>query len=99
MLRKCHTHNLEMILSLTFCVYGFFFFFFCSDNHNLSPEEKAALIASTKSPISFLSKLSRKRNPKVNVLEMLLSIPSILLALLNPKIALHHVTVLGVSIS
>uniref|UniRef100_A0A3Q3XAL0 F-actin monooxygenase n=1 Tax=Mola mola TaxID=94237 RepID=A0A3Q3XAL0_MOLML len=28
------------------------------------PEEKAALIASTKSPISFLSKLSRKRNPK-----------------------------------
>uniref|UniRef100_A0A673LSA8 F-actin monooxygenase n=1 Tax=Sinocyclocheilus rhinocerous TaxID=307959 RepID=A0A673LSA8_9TELE len=39
-------------------------------NHNLSPEEKAALIASTKSPISFLSKLgqsiaiSRKRNPK-----------------------------------
>ncbi|CAJ1057203.1 protein-methionine sulfoxide oxidase mical3a isoform X11 [Xyrichtys novacula] len=41
------------------------------DNQNLSPEEKAALIASTKSPISFLSKLgqsiaiSRKRNPKV----------------------------------
>ncbi|XP_055011975.1 protein-methionine sulfoxide oxidase mical3a isoform X2 [Boleophthalmus pectinirostris] len=41
-----------------------------SDNLNLSPEEKAALIASTKSPISFLSKLgqsiaiSRKRNPK-----------------------------------
>uniref|UniRef100_UPI0037E9608E protein-methionine sulfoxide oxidase mical3a isoform X2 n=1 Tax=Semicossyphus pulcher TaxID=241346 RepID=UPI0037E9608E len=40
------------------------------DNQNLSPEEKAALIASTKSPISFLSKLgqsiaiSRKRNPK-----------------------------------
>ncbi|XP_026167089.1 protein-methionine sulfoxide oxidase mical3a isoform X26 [Mastacembelus armatus] len=40
------------------------------DNHSLSPEEKAALIASTKSPISFLSKLgqsiaiSRKRNPK-----------------------------------
>ncbi|XP_037834024.1 protein-methionine sulfoxide oxidase mical3a isoform X16 [Kryptolebias marmoratus] len=40
------------------------------DNHNLSPEEKAALIASTKSPISFLSKLgqsiaiTRKRNPK-----------------------------------
>uniref|UniRef100_A0A674NWH1 F-actin monooxygenase n=1 Tax=Takifugu rubripes TaxID=31033 RepID=A0A674NWH1_TAKRU len=40
------------------------------DNHNLSPEEKAALIASTKSPISLLSKLgqsiaiSRKRNPK-----------------------------------
>ncbi|XP_013871989.1 protein-methionine sulfoxide oxidase mical3a isoform X12 [Austrofundulus limnaeus] len=40
------------------------------DNHNLSPEEKAALIASTKSPISFFSKLgqsiaiSRKRNPK-----------------------------------
>ncbi|XP_026222448.1 protein-methionine sulfoxide oxidase mical3a isoform X12 [Anabas testudineus] len=40
------------------------------DNHNLSPEDKAALIASTKSPISFLSKLghsiaiSRKRNPK-----------------------------------
>ncbi|XP_043979604.1 protein-methionine sulfoxide oxidase mical3a isoform X36 [Gambusia affinis] len=40
------------------------------DNHNLSPEEKAALISSTKSPISFLSKLgqsiaiSRKRNPK-----------------------------------
>uniref|UniRef100_A0A671S459 F-actin monooxygenase n=1 Tax=Sinocyclocheilus anshuiensis TaxID=1608454 RepID=A0A671S459_9TELE len=40
------------------------------ENHNLSPEEKAALIASTKSPISFLSKLgqsiaiSRKRNPK-----------------------------------
>uniref|UniRef100_A0A8C2BL47 F-actin monooxygenase n=1 Tax=Cyprinus carpio TaxID=7962 RepID=A0A8C2BL47_CYPCA len=39
-------------------------------NHNLSPEEKAALIASTKSPISFFSKLgqsiaiSRKRNPK-----------------------------------
>ncbi|KTG43982.1 hypothetical protein cypCar_00010703 [Cyprinus carpio] len=41
-----------------------------SENHNLSPEEKAALIASTKSPISFFSKLgqsiaiSRKRNPK-----------------------------------
>ncbi|KAM8892776.1 protein-methionine sulfoxide oxidase mical3a isoform 15-T23 [Spinachia spinachia] len=40
------------------------------DNHNLSPEEKAALMSSTKSPISFLSKLgqsiaiSRKRNPK-----------------------------------
>ncbi|XP_072241512.1 protein-methionine sulfoxide oxidase mical3a [Leuresthes tenuis] len=40
------------------------------DKHNLSPEEKAALINSTKSPISFLSKLgqsiaiSRKRNPK-----------------------------------
>ncbi|XP_028306359.1 protein-methionine sulfoxide oxidase mical3a isoform X14 [Gouania willdenowi] len=40
------------------------------DNHNLSPEEKAALITSTKSPISFFSKLgqsiaiSRKRNPK-----------------------------------
>ncbi|KAL4612797.1 protein-methionine sulfoxide oxidase mical3a-like isoform X1 [Arapaima gigas] len=38
------------------------------ENHNLSPEEKAALISSTKSPISFLSKLgqsiSRKRNPK-----------------------------------
>ncbi|XP_074487880.1 protein-methionine sulfoxide oxidase mical3a isoform X7 [Sebastes fasciatus] len=40
------------------------------NNHNLSPEEKAALISSTKSPISFLSKLgqsiaiSRKRNPK-----------------------------------
>ncbi|KPP76762.1 protein-methionine sulfoxide oxidase MICAL3-like [Scleropages formosus] len=38
------------------------------ENRNLSPEEKAALIASTKSPISFLSKLgqsiSRKRNPK-----------------------------------
>nr|XP_033940736.1 protein-methionine sulfoxide oxidase mical3a isoform X6 [Pseudochaenichthys georgianus] len=40
------------------------------DNHNMSPEEKAALISSTKSPISFLSKLgqsiaiSRKRNPK-----------------------------------
>uniref|UniRef100_A0A673WSL3 F-actin monooxygenase n=1 Tax=Salmo trutta TaxID=8032 RepID=A0A673WSL3_SALTR len=38
---------------------------------NMSPEEKAALINSTKSPISFLSKLgqsiaiSRKRNPKV----------------------------------
>lgn len=60
---------------------------FCSDNHNLSPEEKAALIASTKSPISFLSKLgqsiaiSRKRNPKVNVWEMLVSIPLILFAL------------------
>ncbi|KAK7890895.1 hypothetical protein WMY93_022858 [Mugilogobius chulae] len=41
-----------------------------SDNLNLSPEEKAALISSTKSPISFLSKLgqsiaiSRKRYPK-----------------------------------
>ncbi|XP_035497942.2 protein-methionine sulfoxide oxidase mical3a isoform X25 [Scophthalmus maximus] len=40
------------------------------DKQNMSPEEKAALIASTKSPISFLSKLgqsiaiSRKRNPK-----------------------------------
>uniref|UniRef100_A0A3Q3E5J2 F-actin monooxygenase n=1 Tax=Labrus bergylta TaxID=56723 RepID=A0A3Q3E5J2_9LABR len=39
-------------------------------NQNLSPEEKAALISSTKSPISFFSKLgqsiaiSRKRNPK-----------------------------------
>ncbi|XP_045544284.1 protein-methionine sulfoxide oxidase mical3a isoform X22 [Salmo salar] len=40
------------------------------DNQNMSPEEKVALINSTKSPISFLSKLgqsiaiSRKRNPK-----------------------------------
>ncbi|XP_036373693.1 protein-methionine sulfoxide oxidase mical3a-like isoform X2 [Megalops cyprinoides] len=38
------------------------------ENQNLSPEEKSALMASTKSPISFLSKLgqsiSRKRNPK-----------------------------------
>ncbi|XP_077425474.1 protein-methionine sulfoxide oxidase mical3a isoform X10 [Vanacampus margaritifer] len=40
------------------------------DKQNLSPEDKAALMASTKSPISFLSKLgqsiaiSRKRNPK-----------------------------------
>uniref|UniRef100_A0A3B3E164 Calponin-homology (CH) domain-containing protein n=1 Tax=Oryzias melastigma TaxID=30732 RepID=A0A3B3E164_ORYME len=39
-------------------------------NQNLSPEERAALIATTKSPISFFSKLgqsiaiSRKRNPK-----------------------------------
>ncbi|XP_014003392.1 protein-methionine sulfoxide oxidase mical3a isoform X11 [Salmo salar] len=39
-------------------------------DQNMSPEEKAALINSTKSPISFLSKLgqsiaiSRKRNPK-----------------------------------
>ncbi|KAI3371569.1 hypothetical protein L3Q82_024136 [Scortum barcoo] len=29
------------------------------DNHNLSPEEKAALVSSTKSPISFLSKLGQ----------------------------------------
>lgn len=42
-----------------------------SGDQNMSPEEKAALINSTKSPISFLSKLgqsiaiSRKRNPKV----------------------------------
>ncbi|KAM6301899.1 F-actin-monooxygenase MICAL3 isoform 3-T6 [Podargus strigoides] len=39
-----------------------------SDSLDLNTEEKAALIASTKSPISFLSKLgqsiSRKRNPK-----------------------------------
>lgn len=41
----------------------------------MSPEEKAALISSTKSPISFLSKLgqsiaiSRKRNPKVGAIE------------------------------
>ncbi|XP_025907956.1 F-actin-monooxygenase MICAL3 isoform X2 [Nothoprocta perdicaria] len=39
-----------------------------SDNLELNAEEKAALIASTKSPISFLSKLgqsiSRKRTPK-----------------------------------
>ncbi|NXA50779.1 MICA3 monooxygenase, partial [Nothocercus julius] len=39
-----------------------------SDNLDLNAEEKAALIASTKSPISFLSKLgqsiSRKRTPK-----------------------------------
>ncbi|XP_061677402.1 protein-methionine sulfoxide oxidase mical3a isoform X7 [Syngnathoides biaculeatus] len=40
------------------------------ENQNLSPEEKVALMASTISPISFLSKLgqsiaiSRKRNPK-----------------------------------
>ncbi|XP_078805199.1 protein-methionine sulfoxide oxidase mical3a isoform X9 [Oryzias latipes] len=40
------------------------------DNQNLSPEERAALVATTKSPISFFSKLgqsiaiSRKRNPK-----------------------------------
>ncbi|XP_037111130.1 protein-methionine sulfoxide oxidase mical3a isoform X20 [Syngnathus acus] len=40
------------------------------DKQNLSPEDKAALMASTKSPISFFSKLgqsiaiSRKRNPK-----------------------------------
>ncbi|KAF3854533.1 hypothetical protein F7725_022588 [Dissostichus mawsoni] len=32
------------------------------DNHNMSPEEKAALISSTKSPISFLSKLEEKEN-------------------------------------
>ncbi|NXA95041.1 MICA3 monooxygenase, partial [Melanocharis versteri] len=40
-----------------------------SDSLDLNAEEKAALIASTKSPISFLSKLgqsiSRKRTPKV----------------------------------
>ncbi|NXQ72529.1 MICA3 monooxygenase, partial [Quiscalus mexicanus] len=40
-----------------------------SDSLELNAEEKAALIASTKSPISFLSKLgqsiSRKRTPKV----------------------------------
>uniref|UniRef100_A0A8C9WIJ4 F-actin monooxygenase n=1 Tax=Scleropages formosus TaxID=113540 RepID=A0A8C9WIJ4_SCLFO len=45
-----------------------FYEMFKDTNRNLSPEEKAALIASTKSPISFLSKLgqsiSRKRNPK-----------------------------------
>ncbi|KAJ8269534.1 hypothetical protein COCON_G00121410 [Conger conger] len=39
-----------------------------SDNRKLNPEDKAAFIGSTKSPISFLSKLgqslSRKRNPK-----------------------------------
>lgn len=54
--------------------------FFYLDNHNLSPEEKAALIASTKSPISLLSKLgqsiviSRKRNPKVCVWKVLICI-------------------------
>ncbi|NXS81956.1 MICA3 monooxygenase, partial [Erpornis zantholeuca] len=41
-----------------------------SDSLDLNAEEKAALIASTKSPISFLSKLgqsiSRKRTPKVS---------------------------------
>lgn len=49
----------------------FFFSFGFSENNNLSPEDKAALIASTKSPISFLSKLgqsiTRKRNPKVQI--------------------------------
>uniref|UniRef100_A0A672TR62 F-actin monooxygenase n=1 Tax=Strigops habroptila TaxID=2489341 RepID=A0A672TR62_STRHB len=42
-----------------------------SDSLDLNAEEKAALIASTKSPISFLSKLgqsiSRKRTPKVDI--------------------------------
>lgn len=41
-----------------------------TDALDLNAEEKAVLIASTKSPISFLSKLgqtiSRKRSPKVN---------------------------------
>lgn len=61
-----------------------FIFFFYPDNHNLSPEEKAALIASTKSPISLLSKLgqsiaiSRKRNPKVCVWEVLICITFVL---------------------
>ncbi|XP_069864776.1 F-actin-monooxygenase MICAL3 [Dipodomys merriami] len=40
----------------------------CADHLDLNAEEKAVLIASTKSPISFLSKLgqtiSRKRSPK-----------------------------------
>ncbi|NXL83543.1 MICA3 monooxygenase, partial [Alectura lathami] len=42
-----------------------------SDSWDLNAEEKAALIASTKSPISFLSKLgqsiSRKRTPKEDI--------------------------------
>lgn len=57
----------------------------------MSPEEKAALIASTKSPISLLSKLgqsiaiSRKRNPKV--CEELICIPFVLCASLTH---MHH---------
>lgn len=46
-----------------------FCLFSLTDSLDLNAEEKAALIASTKSPISFLSKLgqsiSRKRTPKV----------------------------------
>lgn len=45
--------------------------FLLTDSVDLNAEEKAALIASTKSPISFLSKLgqsiSRKRTPKVTI--------------------------------
>uniref|UniRef100_A0A3P9CKJ6 F-actin monooxygenase n=1 Tax=Maylandia zebra TaxID=106582 RepID=A0A3P9CKJ6_9CICH len=57
--------KLSMVMYLSH-FYSVIFFY----NQNLSPEEKAALISSTKSPISFLSKLgqsiaiSRKRNPK-----------------------------------
>lgn len=65
-----HSRYCHMLIVFFYCIS---FFFFYLDNHNLSPEEKAALIASTKSPISLLSKLgqsiaiSRKRNPKVCV--------------------------------
>lgn len=45
-------------------------YFLFTDALDLNAEEKVVLIASTKSPISFLSKLgqtiSRKRSPKVN---------------------------------
>lgn len=59
--------------AVPWCIVVVYYSYFCIvlENHNLSPEEKAALIASTKSPISFFSKLgqsiaiSRKRNPKV----------------------------------
>lgn len=47
------------------------YLFLLTDSLDLNAEEKAALIASTKSPISFLSKLgqsiSRKRTPKVTI--------------------------------
>lgn len=52
--------------------------FLLTDSVDLNAEEKAALIASTKSPISFLSKLgqsiSRKRTPKVTMTEMNMSV-------------------------
>jgi len=63
--------SMQFLDVLLWFIIIFIYLFFHSENHNLSPEEKAALIASTKSPISFLSKLgqsiaiSRKRNPKV----------------------------------
>lgn len=57
------------------------YLFLLTDSLDLNAEEKAALIASTKSPISFLSKLgqsiSRKRTPKVSRTTVLVTLLSV----------------------